>query len=310
MMDKGIGFGGEFTMLEEHSVGETNVVSLRTSLRLQVSFVMGVLEDEGPAGGTSLYYSEGDQALILVNNKITTIHPKAFTPMGKLQRLYLSKNFLKEMPVNMPKNLQELRIHENEIAKIKKSSFEGMTQVIVMELGTNPLKSVGIENGAFQDLKKLSYIRISDTNITAIPKDKAFAVIVNTRHPSIRAEIEKGMNNAITSVWGESYSLQFDFQRVIKQFFSTVNYDTDGEGLTISFEFKVDALFDISYLFGFSKRKAEVNGKVLNLFSANEEKRKKVKMFLDKISEPYIRRSSVPDRRMSLFSMGMLLFAL
>lgn len=103
---------------------------------------------------------------------------------------------------------------------------------------------------------------------------------------------------------------QFDFQRVIKQFFSTVNYDTDGEGLTISFEFKVDALFDISYLFGFSKRKAEVNGKVLNLFSANEEKRKKVKMFLDKISEPYIRRSSVPDRRMSLFSMGMLLFAL
>ncbi|MGH0186408.1 UNVERIFIED_CONTAM: hypothetical protein FKN15_021432 [Acipenser sinensis] len=140
--------------------------------------------------------------------------------------------------------------------------------------------------------------------------DKAFAVIVNTRHPSIRAEIEKGMNNAITSVWGESYSLQFDFQRVIKQFFSTVNYDTDGEGLTISFEFKVDALFDISYLFGFSKRKAEVNGKVLNLFSANEEKRKKVKMFLDKISEPYIRRSSVPDRRMSLFSMGMLLFAL
>lgn len=136
------------------------------------------------------------------------------------------------------------------------------------------------------------------------PRDKAFAVIVNTRHPNIRAEIEKGMNNAITSVWGESYSLQFDFQRVIKQFFSTVNYDTDGEGLTISFEFKVDALFDISYLFGFSKRKAEVNGKVLNLFSANEEKRKKVKMFLDKISEPYIRRSSVPDRRMSLFSMG------
>ncbi|XP_041088882.1 mesenteric estrogen-dependent adipogenesis protein-like [Polyodon spathula] len=136
------------------------------------------------------------------------------------------------------------------------------------------------------------------------PRDKTFAVIVNTRHPNIRAEIEKGMNSAITSVWGESYSLQFDFQRAIKQFFSTVNYDTDGEGLSISFEFKADALFDISYMFGFSKRKAEVNGRVLNLFSANEEKRKKVKMFLDKISEPYIRRSSMPDRKMSLFSMG------
>ncbi|MBN3296810.1 decorin [Amia ocellicauda] len=109
-------------------------------------------------------------ALILVNNKITIIHPKAFLPLGKLQRLYLSKNLLKEMPVNMPKNLQELRIHENEITKIKKSSFEGMAQVIVMELGSNPLKSAGVDIGAFQDLKKLSYIRIADTNITSIPK--------------------------------------------------------------------------------------------------------------------------------------------
>ncbi|MGH0115669.1 UNVERIFIED_CONTAM: hypothetical protein FKN15_037992 [Acipenser sinensis] len=138
-------------------------------------------------------------ALILVNNKITTIHPKALIPMGKLQRLYLSKNFLKEMPVNMPKNLQELRIHENEIAKIKKSSFEGMTQVIVMELGTNPLKSVGIENGAFQDLKKLSYIRISDTNITAIPKGLPSSLselhLDGNKITKVEAASLKGLNN-------------------------------------------------------------------------------------------------------------------
>ncbi|XP_015208366.1 decorin [Lepisosteus oculatus] len=109
-------------------------------------------------------------ALILVNNKITIIHPKAFVPLMKLQRLYLSKNLLKDMPVNMPKNLQELRIHENAITRIKRSSFEGMVNVIVMELGSNPLKSGGIENNAFLDLKRLSYIRISDTNITSLPK--------------------------------------------------------------------------------------------------------------------------------------------
>lgn len=75
------------------------------------------------------------QALILVNNKITIIHAKAFMPLGKLQRLYLSKNLLKDMPANMPKSLQELRIHENEISKIKKSSFEGLVNVIVMGEG-------------------------------------------------------------------------------------------------------------------------------------------------------------------------------
>ena len=67
-----------------------------------------------------------------MNNKITTIHPKAFSPLINLQRLYLSKNLLKDMPANMPKSLQELRIHENEITKIKKASFQGMSHVIVM----------------------------------------------------------------------------------------------------------------------------------------------------------------------------------
>lgn len=113
---------------------------------------------------------KGLHALILVNNKITIIHPKALSPLTKLQRLYLSKNMLKDIPPNMPKSLQELRIHENEITKIKKASFQGMSNVIVMELGSNPLKSAGVDPGAFSDLKRVSYIRIADTNITEIPK--------------------------------------------------------------------------------------------------------------------------------------------
>lgn len=38
------------------------------------------------------------------------------------------------------------------------------------ELGSNPFKSAGIDAGAFADLKRVSYIRIADTNITDIPK--------------------------------------------------------------------------------------------------------------------------------------------
>ncbi|ELK02559.1 Decorin [Pteropus alecto] len=109
-------------------------------------------------------------ALILVNNKISKISPGAFTPLEKLERLYLSKNQLKELPEKMPKTLQELRVHENEITKVRKSVFNGLNQMIVIELGTNPLKNSGIDNGAFQGMKKLSYIRIADTDITSIPQ--------------------------------------------------------------------------------------------------------------------------------------------
>lgn len=80
------------------------------------------------------------QALILVNNQISKISPGAFTPLVKLERLYLSKNQLKELPEKMPKTLQELRVHENEITKVRKSVFNGLNQMIVV--GTDMLKSL------------------------------------------------------------------------------------------------------------------------------------------------------------------------
>ncbi|XP_044199489.1 decorin [Thunnus albacares] len=142
---------------------------------------------------------KGLHALILVNNRITIIHAKALSPLTKLQRLYLSKNLLKDMPSNMPKSLQELRIHENEITKIKKSSFQGMANVIVMELGSNPLKSAGIEAEAFGDLKRVSYIRIADTNITEIPKGLPSSLaelhLDGNKITKITADSLKGLKN-------------------------------------------------------------------------------------------------------------------
>lgn len=45
------------------------------------------------------------------------------------------------------------------------------------ELGSNPLKSAGIDDGAFADLKRVSYIRVADTSITEIPKGMALISI-------------------------------------------------------------------------------------------------------------------------------------
>ena len=45
-------------------------------------------------------------------------------------------------------------------------------------MGSNPLKGASIEMGAFADLKRVSYIRIADTNITEIPKGKVIKLII------------------------------------------------------------------------------------------------------------------------------------
>uniref|UniRef100_A0A8C4QPG3 Asporin n=1 Tax=Eptatretus burgeri TaxID=7764 RepID=A0A8C4QPG3_EPTBU len=107
--------------------------------------------------------------LVLLNNQIAKVHPKAFKSLVTLHKLYLSKNMLEEVPPNMPNSLIELRIHENHIQKVPKSSFKGMKQPACN--GANPLQSKGIEPGAFDGLDGLTYIRISNAHLTQIPKD-------------------------------------------------------------------------------------------------------------------------------------------
>ncbi|NP_001279248.1 decorin precursor [Callorhinchus milii] len=140
-------------------------------------------------------------ALILVNNKINIIHPKAFVPLVKLERLYLSKNLLKEIPTNMPRSLQELRIHENEITKVKKHAFDGLTQVYALEMGNNPLKNSGIDSGAFHGLKKLSFIRLSEAALTAIPKGLPSSLseihLDGNKITQLKADSLKGLNHLV-----------------------------------------------------------------------------------------------------------------
>uniref|UniRef100_A0A673VCI0 Biglycan n=1 Tax=Suricata suricatta TaxID=37032 RepID=A0A673VCI0_SURSU len=110
------------------------------------------------------------QALVLVNNKISKIHEKAFSPLRKLQKLYISKNHLVEIPPNLPSSLVELRIHDNRIRKVPKGVFSGLRNMNCIEMGGNPLENSGFEPGAFDGLK-LNYLRISEAKLTGIPKD-------------------------------------------------------------------------------------------------------------------------------------------
>ncbi|XP_013835882.1 mesenteric estrogen-dependent adipogenesis protein [Sus scrofa] len=135
-------------------------------------------------------------------------------------------------------------------------------------------------------------------------KERTYAFLVNTRHPKIRRQIEQGMDAVISSVIGESYRLEFDFQETVKNFFPPGNKVVNGENLSFAYEFKADALFDFFYWFGLSNSTVKVNGKVLNLSSTSPEKKETIKLFLEKMSEPLIRRSSFSDRKFSVTSRG------
>ncbi|KAJ8015891.1 hypothetical protein DPEC_G00001260 [Dallia pectoralis] len=109
-------------------------------------------------------------ALSLVNNKISKVHPKAFVPLKRMQKLYFSRNLLTDIPKNLPPSLVELRIHENRIKKLHEGAFSGMGSMNCIEMGGNPIANSGFEPGAFKGLK-LNYLRIAEAQLTGVPKE-------------------------------------------------------------------------------------------------------------------------------------------
>ncbi|NP_001001825.2 biglycan b precursor [Danio rerio] len=122
------------------------------------------LKENDFKGLTNLY------ALSLVNNKISKVHPRVFTPLRHLKKLYFSHNLLTVVPKNLPPSLVELRIHDNRIKKVAEGTFSGLGSMNCIEMGGNPIQNSGFEPGAFKGLK-LNYLRVSEAKLTGIPKD-------------------------------------------------------------------------------------------------------------------------------------------
>lgn len=138
------------------------------------------------------------------------------------------------------------------------------------------------------------------------PAAKTFAIIVNTRHPKIKAQVEGGMNNIISSVMGENYMLQIDFQTVVKEHLEKEQFQLVEDNLSFSYTFKVDVFLDIFHLLGLSKKTCHVNGTVLNLFCTAPAKKERVRRLLHKMSNPLIRMGSSVDRKLSSFSIDVI----
>uniref|UniRef100_UPI00398EB9E9 mesenteric estrogen-dependent adipogenesis protein-like n=1 Tax=Pristiophorus japonicus TaxID=55135 RepID=UPI00398EB9E9 len=126
-------------------------------------------------------------------------------------------------------------------------------------------------------------------------KDTVYAVIVNTRHPRIRQEIEDSMKDVTASEVGANYVLQFTLQKTIQSYFSLKEgYKMHSLGLDFTCELKCDS-FDVFHWLGRIAKTKELNGKIVDLSCTTEDEKCKVKKLLDKLSEPSIQIDSVSE---------------
>lgn len=90
-------------------------------------------------------------------NKImsSAVHKDAFRKLRLLKTLELSGNFLRSLPHGLPKNLEILRLNDNEINSIPQDALAGMSKLKELYMKNNKLKIGSIYTGAWSELSSL-----------------------------------------------------------------------------------------------------------------------------------------------------------
>ncbi|KFO58612.1 Podocan, partial [Corvus brachyrhynchos] len=111
------------------------------------------------------------EELNLSYNKLTSpqIHREAFRKLRQLKSLDLSGNNLHTVPFGFPKNLQVLKLKENEISIIPKGTLSGMTKLRELYLSNNKLKVNSIYSRAWRELSSLQSLDMAGNQLTSIP---------------------------------------------------------------------------------------------------------------------------------------------
>ncbi|XP_073449613.1 podocan isoform X3 [Aquarana catesbeiana] len=111
--------------------------------------------------------------LNLSYNKImsSSVHKEAFRKLRLLKTLDMSGNKLKSVPYGLPKNLEILKLKENEISSIPQDTLAGMSKLKELYLSFNKLKISSIYTGAWAELSSLQLLDLSTNQLSYVPSD-------------------------------------------------------------------------------------------------------------------------------------------
>ncbi|XP_026776875.2 extracellular matrix protein 2 isoform X1 [Pangasianodon hypophthalmus] len=98
----------------------------------------------------------------------SSISPDFFMNLTNLKTLTLDGNGLETIPL-LPGSLEELRINDNKINQVLSHNFEGLSNLLHLELAGNILWEGSVEPLAFQHLTTLKHLRLDNNRFSSIP---------------------------------------------------------------------------------------------------------------------------------------------
>ncbi|CAH2310865.1 Podocan [Pelobates cultripes] len=111
--------------------------------------------------------------LNLSYNKImsSTVHRDAFKKLRQLKTLEMSGNSLKSVPYGLPKNLEILKLKENDISSIPQDTLSGLSKLKELYLSNNKLKINSVYTGAWAELSSLQMLDLAGNQLSYVPPD-------------------------------------------------------------------------------------------------------------------------------------------
>ncbi|CDQ91169.1 unnamed protein product [Oncorhynchus mykiss] len=117
-----------------------------------------------------------------------------------LSRLYLDNNLLETVLPDFPSTLQELKINENHLKGIEENSFQGLSDLLTLELEGNLLSEGNVDPLAFRPLSQLSYLRLGRNHFRTVPQGLPPSLLEVYLENNLIEEISDSVFNQTTNL--------------------------------------------------------------------------------------------------------------
>ncbi|KAM7055168.1 prolargin isoform 1-T2 [Molossus nigricans] len=112
----------------------------------------------------------------LDNNRIRKIDQKVLEKLPSLAFLYMERNQLEEVPSALPRNLEQLRLSQNQISRIPPGAFSKLENLLLLDLQHNRLNDNVLKPDTFHGLKNLMQLNLAHNTLRKMPQKVPTAI--------------------------------------------------------------------------------------------------------------------------------------
>ncbi|XP_014911380.1 decorin, partial [Poecilia latipinna] len=106
-----------------------------------------------------------------LGNRSGSLPPGALSPLHNLRTLNLDYNQLASAPLELPLSIKELYLRGNHLEQLNRGVFNGISQMLVLDLSANRLKSKGLLRDSLINATHLESLNLEGNKLKEVPRN-------------------------------------------------------------------------------------------------------------------------------------------